>query len=383
MSSAASRALTPCWNSWKSGSPDVTVGRGLSGTGVNRSPLPTRARRRDSARAYVDRALELVPELPDSYAVRGLLRQGDSPQAAEEANRRALELDPSNALAADGMAGLASRRGDYAEAIRWRHRALRVNPRWEWGLGAMGADLWTIGMLEEAVPWFHQVREMNPENVLAVRALARLYLSRGQAERAHRVVEDYRSRRPDHRVGLRLAAEVALHRGQPERARKLLGQLPEDLPDSPLNTMQPHIRRMMLGLAALRSGQRKQGRAHLRAATDSIRSLIERGNAAGLESELTWVACGLTALGRQEDARSQLRAALEAGQIGHQLLRVDPFFEDVRSEAWFQEILGQMEARQAKFRKSSRWASTSTRRAWRRTRDSRGQAHRAERTLTT
>lgn len=266
---------------------------------ATRSAFSGRRRWRDSARAAVDRALALDPELPDAYAVRGLVTQIDSPRVATMAYRRALRLDPDHWLASDGMADLAQFEGNYAEAVRWAHRVVRVDPGREWGIAYMGGLLRQIGMDDEAAAWLREVREMNPDNVAAVGELARLHLFRGEIRRAREVVASYRSRRPDHPVGIRLAATVALRSGRPAKAKRLLEEVPETGRDLPANDLARTRQRMLLGFAELRSGRRDRGRALLQEAVESGRGVLEDVPERASRGIHLVLARGTAALGRE------------------------------------------------------------------------------------
>lgn len=307
----------------------------------------------DSASSALDRALAIDTDLSDAYAIQGLHYQLESLQAAEKAYRKALRLDPDNRLAADGMADLAAFAGEYGEAIRWAHRVLRVDPRWEYGRSYMGNLLLTIGMGDAAAAWFRDVLDTNPDNATAVWGLMSVFLSRGQAGRAHETVERYRSGRPDHPIGLRLAAEVALHRGSPQRAEELLERVPESGRRVAASAL-PGDRRMLIGLARLRSGNREAGRTLLREAADSLRDRLDERSDLIWQTDPLWLARALAALGQTEDALRHLHGAMERGEIRQQIIRSDPFFQPIRSEPRFREVLQKMAATQREFQEELR-----------------------------
>lgn len=251
------------------------------------------------------------------------------------------------------MADLAAYKGEYAEAIRWAHQVLRVDPRWEYGRSYMGHQLLTIGMGDAAAAWFRDVLDTNPDNAAAVWGLMSVYLTRGQVDRAHETVGRYRAERSDHPIGLRLAGEVALHRGNPQRAVRLLERIPESQRRVVARAL-PGERRMLFGLARIRSGNREAGRQLLRGAADSLRDRPDERSDLVWQTAPLWLARALAALAETEDALHQLHRAMKRGEIRHQIIGIDPFFESIRSEPRFQEILRQMAAKQEEFRKEVR-----------------------------
>jgi len=313
-----------------------------------RSYLGGEERWRDSALAAVDRALTLDSELPDAHSVRGLLHQIGEPDRAEQAYRRALELDPNHWLAADGMADLAAFRGNWAQALDWAHRVVRINPRGEWGLAYFGTLLRLTGHHDAAAAWLRDALEMNPENAGAVSSLARLHLSRGETGAARETVEAYRSTRPDHPAGLELAAELALRRGDAERAVALLHRIPRE--DRTQRNMLSTSPRVLLGLAELHAGRRDRGRALLANAADTLRHWLEANSEAPWRLAHLGLSRVLAALERPDDALRHLGQAADAGVIHHRGLLVSPFFEDLRSDPHFRKILRRMEARQTEVR---------------------------------
>ena len=88
------------------------------------------------AEAEIDRALELDPDLADAYAINGLLEMqlgakemmGENNIAAENAFRKAIELNPSHASAYMWFASLRDAEGRLDEAISLYQQAMDVDP---------------------------------------------------------------------------------------------------------------------------------------------------------------------------------------------------------------------------------------------------------------
>jgi serine/threonine-protein kinase len=84
----------------------------------------------DKARAAIERALALVPDLPEALIVRAQIEGtwDRAPKRAEETMRRALAGAPGSAAVLDAMAQLATRLGKFAEAEAAALRSIEIDP---------------------------------------------------------------------------------------------------------------------------------------------------------------------------------------------------------------------------------------------------------------
>lgn len=114
------------------------------------------AGRRSEATHQFDLAVERDPAmaLPHVYAGRIYREDGNLESAAIEL-RRAIELEPRNALALREMASYLLARGDYDLARAFYVRALGVNPEDRLALGYLACALARLGRVDEAQR-FHQ-----------------------------------------------------------------------------------------------------------------------------------------------------------------------------------------------------------------------------------
>ena len=77
----------------------------------------------------IDKALELVPDLAEAHAARGVMEQARwNLRASDEELRRAIAVSPNLALAHHWLSNNYRGRGDYANAIRENQIARRIDP---------------------------------------------------------------------------------------------------------------------------------------------------------------------------------------------------------------------------------------------------------------
>lgn len=109
-------------------------------------------------------------------------------------------------------------------------------------------------------------------------------------------------------------------------------------------------RRMLLGLAELRLGNRERGRELLAAATDTLRRDVEQSSDTTGPLHVL-LAGALAALGEREDALRYLRPEAGASLLRTAyLVQASPLVESLRSEPRYQELLRQVEAKHERFR---------------------------------
>jgi TolB-like protein len=148
-------------------------------------------------RAAVARALALDPTLGEAYAALGILRlffEWDW-EGAEQALRRAIELNPSDAHAYHHLANYLRAMGRNDEAVGARERAVELDPLNARTGILLGADYATTGDLDRAMLQYQRALRLDPVNPLALGlgpALpvgpAGVYLSQGRDKEA---VEEY------------------------------------------------------------------------------------------------------------------------------------------------------------------------------------------------
>ncbi len=174
------------------------------------------------ARGEVEKALELDPNLAEAHAGLGWIRMTYDWDwsGADAAYKRALELEPGNAVVIRVAARLSSTLGRFDEAIRLQRRAVELNPVSASSQANLALDLWRAGRLAEADAAYRRVLELNPGYPQAHVAIGRIHL-RSNPEAALREME--KEEEPFwRRYGLALAYHAL---GRSPEADSVLGDL--------------------------------------------------------------------------------------------------------------------------------------------------------------
>lgn len=145
-----------------------------------------------SARDYFSDAIELDPEfaaayagLADTYTEIWTNYEGtdENLAKAEEASRRAIELDP-NLAEAHVARGYALGRQQYGEAEREFQLAIELNPGLFEAYYSYGLTAFAQGEMEKAAQMLEMAHEVAPEDERALRLLPQVYRSLGRLEDA-------------------------------------------------------------------------------------------------------------------------------------------------------------------------------------------------------
>ncbi|MBT8400991.1 MAG: protein kinase [Rhodothermia bacterium] len=136
--------------------------------------------------ALLQRAMELDPELSETFVSRGLIRQfWDLDMAgAEEDLRTAIRLNPNLADAHHELAQLLMRLRRFEEAIDQSLIAVQLNPGSAWILSGLGEIYSFSGRHDRAISVLHRALELDPERVSTRGWLFTAYYFAGRLEEA-------------------------------------------------------------------------------------------------------------------------------------------------------------------------------------------------------
>jgi serine/threonine protein kinase/Tfp pilus assembly protein PilF len=128
------------------------------------------------ARAAIQRALEIAPELAEALAVSGLIRlyfDWDLP-GAEADLKRALEKNPSSAMAYEEYTNVLTAQGQLEKSLSVALRAKELDPLSVLPTHQLGITYMTLGRFEEAAREFHEAQQLRPNWLWG-------YIKRGKA----------------------------------------------------------------------------------------------------------------------------------------------------------------------------------------------------------
>jgi len=132
---------------------------------------------------FVDRALELDPNMADAFVSQGALRSLEWDwTGAEQSYRQAIALNPNDVLARIWYGFFLDAMGREEENLAQRKRALDLDPLgWNANAG-LGNALGALGRHDEAIRHLHAAVELNPTYFFTRQNLGKEYLAIGKPD---------------------------------------------------------------------------------------------------------------------------------------------------------------------------------------------------------
>lgn len=186
------------------------------------------------AAARVQQAIALKPKEAAGHVVLAGLQAGSDPTAAERGYRRALELEPGNAGAMQGLMGLLGRTGRAEEAAVLFERMTPEQQQRAGGQAVLRANLARARAEQAIAAGSLQMAQVELEDALLAQPrdawlrleLARLYQRMGRPDQATQVIDDLRAQEPATTEALHVQALWAQERGQWAQAQALIERIP-------------------------------------------------------------------------------------------------------------------------------------------------------------
>jgi len=280
------------------------------------------------------RAIELDPSfalahsgLADAYVLLGsdgFMPMRDAYPLARTAALKALELDDALAEAHNSMAAItADYYWDWVEAGRHFTRALALNPNYDAALGNYSFYLACMGRIEEALPVAERARRLDPVSAGAQMNVGVILYFARRYDDAIAAIDETLDLAPDFGPAYVTLGRVYVAKGLPdraveqlERARGLMGRRPD--------VVTPYA------YALARARRQREARTML----DELRDLSKPRAAAPVRVALVHIALGETDL-----AFEWLEKAIEARDWQMALLNVEPAFDPLRSDQRFSALV--------------------------------------------
>ncbi|MFN8007853.1 MAG: protein kinase [Terriglobia bacterium] len=140
----------------------------------------------EKARKEVEKALKLDPDLAEAHEVMGWIKKNYHWDwtGADAAYKRALQLNPANAVAVGGAANLAAALGRFNEAMILERQAIVLDPLRVAGHSNLSFNAYYAGQLQEAEAAARKALELNPQFPYPRYMLGLIYLAQWKAEEA-------------------------------------------------------------------------------------------------------------------------------------------------------------------------------------------------------
>jgi Tfp pilus assembly protein PilF len=175
----------------------------------------------------LSKGLEIDSSIPDLYLLQAsvLSRQGAISKDAEDAYRRAIELDPNDADAHQEYALYLRGAGRYDEGLAEIDRARELDPLSAWVATCSGWILLSAGRLNEAEAQLRQALGINPNFPAGMYFLARVLESEGKGNEAIAYLEKAVNASGRASKYLALLGSDYAKAGRQDDARKMLAEL--------------------------------------------------------------------------------------------------------------------------------------------------------------
>ena len=188
---------------------------------VGASPKEARPKVISAAR----KALELDPEIAEAHALLAEMQQKQWQWSDAEAEyKRALELKPNDAVAHMGLADWLMCQGRTDEAVEWAQQGRALDP-----LGVSGTDIgWILfnsRRYDEAIRELRSVLAVHPDDARALWVLGFTLIGKGQSEEAIPVLEKTVSIMNRSPGSIEVLATAYAHAGRRNDALRLMEEL--------------------------------------------------------------------------------------------------------------------------------------------------------------
>jgi TolB-like protein/Tfp pilus assembly protein PilF len=241
---------------------------------------------------------------------------------ARKAAIKALELDNSLVEAHAALAWIQLYDRDLAESERGFKRAIELNPNYAFAHYGYSWYLSYIGQLDDAIEQNKRALELDPLDVNSRVSLGRRYYYKRDYDMAIEEYRDILESFPDSWITRIMLALVLSQKGLHDKAIEQFSRIEIN----PSN-------HWYLGFIYGQAGKRSK-------ASETLNQYLELSkNEYVSPMNIAFI---YISLGETDEAFEWLEKAYEQNEAGLQLIKVDPMFDNLRSDPRFQDILDQM-----------------------------------------
>jgi tetratricopeptide (TPR) repeat protein len=280
---------------------------------------------------YCNQAIAIDPSYAPAYALLALgyrtmatnsyIDPKEARPKAEAAVRKALELDDSLAEAHVELAAIKANAWDWAGAEREYKRAIELNPNLYVAYSAYSFLLSALGRHEESIVAIKRAHELDPLRIIANANVGYRYYFARQYDQAIEHLKTTLEMDRNSGYARALLGYAYAAKGEFDKAideYKIVLQL-----EGKSTSVQCYM-----GYALAKAGRRAEAEAILKE-LKSTKEYVSPGELAVLYS----------GLGDKEGALATLERAYDERDLQLRFLKVDPHFDDLRSEPRFQALL--------------------------------------------
>jgi len=302
----------------------------------------------DSAMAVSNKAIALDPNsaeaykaLGTAYAIKGWYHK------CLEAFRKAIEHNP-NYLPAIGNIGiLYHNTGAIDEALRWYKKTVALSPTDADNYYYVGDAYRQLDDFAKAEHWLTKASELQPDYGDTYYSLALLYLGQGMDQQAMEQTKKMLTADPDGAVHIDYAGQIANFTGNFFEAKQYYQRAMAHY--ASIETNPRAYSPIGMGHIFWKEGNQHEARKLLNLALNPRLKEIEQGN------EDIYTLYGTAAIyaiqNHKAEAYKWLQKAIEAGWRDYRINLRDPWFENLRNDDQFKQMMAQVKAKVDEMRK--------------------------------
>jgi eukaryotic-like serine/threonine-protein kinase len=294
-----------------------------------------------AASEAAQRAIVLAPDSPEGYKAIGAvnLYRGHYSKGLFIL-RRATELNHSYAPAVANYGVALYLKGQLEEAVKWKRRAISLNPTKAGYYLALGDIYATIEDDRRAGDMFKKTLALQPGMPEAQAFLVRWYLARGEYREAAQAADAEIAALHNPIEAHELAGEVELWVGRLDRAKRhFLSALVAGSGQIAFNSR--HNPTTSLGYIEWETGSKTRAQKYLRDASSQNRYAIGRGDE---NPALPYDNAAIYAiLGNKKESNRWLQKAVELGWRDRRCIMKDPLLRGIRASPEFRQTISKLE----------------------------------------
>ncbi len=289
----------------------------------------------DSAIAVSNKAISLDPDCAEGYKALGLA-YGEKGwiRKALEMYQKAVELNPNYHPAIGNIGYMKERLGELDEALRYQKRALDLDPMIPYSYLGVAGVYAMLGDYEKAVEWSEKALALQPDLTSAEWGLGIVDMERGENEKALGRARKILSAQPGDPMGLFLAAYAEFLSANYSRAEEYYDKMMAI--DSTWGCSS-------LGYIYWKTGRKDEAQRMFSLALRNDEDRLEQGNED--PDILVDMAEVNAVLGKKAEACELLQKAIDAGWRNYRYAEVVPFFENLRDEDRFKQMMASVKAK--------------------------------------